>query len=188
MSQTESIMVPLGTKAPDFSLPEPLTGKTHRLKTLTQDPNNKATVIIFMCNHCPFVKHILNALIDTANEYQSKGVTFIGINSNDSQAYPEDAPEKMRHLAETKHLPFVYLFDETQDIAKAYRASCTPDFFIYNLNLELAYRGQFDSTRPSSKTPPTGADLKATLDCLIANKPVHAEQHPSIGCNIKWVG
>lgn len=183
MAETPSTMLPLGTKAPDFTLPDVVTGQPFALQDVKSDV---ATVIVFICNHCPFVKHILDGLIQTAQEYTTKGVVFIAISSNDAKAFPQDGPEQMKALAEKKHFPFPYLYDETQEVARAYKAACTPDFYIFDKDLSCVYRGQFDDSRPSNDVPVTGKDVRAALDHLLAGKPVSENQRASVGCNIKW--
>lgn len=183
MAPTPSNMVPLGTPAPDFTLPDAVSGRTLSLAELRSD---KATVIMFICNHCPFVKHVQHELARLARDYAPKGVSFIAINSNDIEAYPEDAPDKMKAVAEAVGYTFPYLFDETQEVARAYRAACTPDIFIYDGDLKLAYRGQLDDSRPGNGIPVTGRDVRRALDALLAGQPVDPNQRPSIGCNIKW--
>lgn len=183
MSATASYMLALGTKAPDFELPDVISGQNISLYDLKI---NKATVIMFICNHCPYVKHINHELVILANEYIPKGITFIGISSNDIENYPEDSPEKMQQTAKELGYPFPYLFDETQEIAKAYHAACTPDFYIFDRGLKLAYRGQFDDSRPGNNIKVTGKDIRNALDNIIIGKPVDDNQKPSIGCNIKW--
>ena len=176
-------MVKLGSKVPAFSLPDTVSGKILSLNDLVSE---KATVIMFICNHCPFVKHVNDELVRLANDYISKGVSFIAISSNDVMNFPEDSPGKMQIVAEELEYPFPYLYDESQEVAKAYDAACTPDFFIYDKELKLAYRGQLDDSRPSNGLPLTGKDMRAALDLLLSGKAVPAEQKPSIGCNIKW--
>lgn len=183
MAATESNMLPLGTKAPDFGLLEPLTGNVRSLDELK---SNKATLIAFICNHCPFVKHINAGLVALANDYLPKGVSIIAINANDVDNYPDDSPEKMIEVIKKEGYNFPYLFDETQEVAKAYEAACTPDFFLFDGDMKLAYRGQLDSSRPSNKIPVTGQDLRAAIDILLGGGVVPKEQKPSIGCNIKW--
>ncbi len=183
MSETPSKMIPLGTKAPDFVLPDVVSGKTASLEELKSPI---ATVIMFICNHCPYVKHINEALVKVANEYIPKGVSFIAINSNDVEAYPEDSPENMKIVAKKLGYPFPYLFDETQEVAKAYDAACTPDIFVFDKDLKLVYRGQFDDSRPSLEVEPTGKDLRAALDALLNGEKPSENQIPSVGCNIKW--
>jgi len=176
-------MIPLGTVASDFALTDAVSGKTMSLSELK---SGIATVIVFMCNHCPFVRHIIDQLVQTANDYIPKGIRFIAINSNDPEQYPEDSPEEMKKWAEQKRFPFPYLFDATQEVARAYGAACTPDFFVFDGNLRLVYRGQFDGSRPGNGVPVTGSDLRAALDCLLEGRPVPSDQKPSLGCNIKW--
>lgn len=183
MTVMTSKMLPLGTTAPDFQLPDTVSNKMlslHDLKSKT------ATVIMFISNHCPFVKHILPELVRITGDYQALGVQFIAINSNDTQNYPDDSPDKMRELAHKMTFPFPYLFDETQEVAKAYQAVCTPDFFVFDKNLHCVYRGRFDGATPGNQTPVTGNELCAALDQILTGAPVNTEQHPSMGCNIKW--
>ena len=188
MARTPSTMVALGTIAPSFILPDTITGKQVSLDDIKGEPDSYrvATVVMFICNHCPFVKHVNFELVKLANEYKSKGISFVAISANDAKNYPDDAPDKMKETAQRLHYPFPYLYDETQQVAKAYDAACTPDFFIYNKNMELVYRGQLDDARPGNEIPVTGKDIRHALDCLINNQPVPAAQRPSIGCNIKW--
>lgn len=181
--QTPSNMIPLGTIAPNFNLPDAGSKKNLSLDDLK---SKKATVIMFISNHCPFVKHIIKDLVKVAKEYQQKGIAFIAIASNDISQYPEDGPNKMHELAKNLDFSFPYLYDETQNVAKAYQAACTPDFYIFDKDLKCVYRGQFDDSRPGNNKPVTGKDLKDALDCIIANKPVSSDQKPSVGCNIKW--
>lgn len=182
MVKTASTMLPLGSNAPDFSLSNG-DGSAVALGDFADKP---ALVVIFMCNHCPFVKHIRSALASFAKEYQRKGVAVVGINSNDVSSHPEDSPEKMAEEAREFGYSFPYLFDETQEVAKAYKAACTPDFFLFDKDRKLVYRGQFDGSRPQSDVPVTGADLRGACDSVLEGEPVAAEQKPSIGCNIKW--
>jgi len=181
MAVTPSNMLPLGTRAPDFTLPDVVSGQSYTLKP------GQPTVIVFMCNHCPFVQHILPKLIEVTEAYQKKGVNFIAINSNDIKNYPEDAPDKMKTLAKLKNFNFPYLFDETQETAYLYQAACTPDFYLFDKNLSCVYRGRFDSSTPGNGEPLTGLDLCNAMDSLLANKKLDDNQHPSMGCNIKWV-
>lgn len=183
MARTASTMLPLGTKAPDFSLMN-VDGQMVSLADFAKAP---ALLVAFICNHCPFVKHVAPALADLAREYQAKGVAVVAISSNDVANYPADSPEQMVHEAEDRGYTFPYLFDETQEVAKAYAAACTPDFYVFDGNQKLVYRGQMDESRPDSGKPVTGADLRAALDAVLAGKPVPADQKPSIGCNIKWI-
>jgi peroxiredoxin len=183
MAGTLSTMIPLGMKAPDFSL---LDTCSNKIKTLDGLKSDMATVIMFICNHCPYVKYIQTMLVEIANFYQSKGISFIAISSNDVSAYPQDGAGYMRQEAEKHQYPFPYLFDETQAIARAYQATCTPDFYIFDKNLKCLYRGRFDDSTPGNGKPTTGADLREALDNILCNQPVNTNQHPSLGCNIKW--
>ncbi len=182
MVKTASTMLPLGTKAPDFSLPA-TDGKMVSLADLTGAP---ALLVAFICNHCPYVKHVAAGFAALAREYQKRGVAVVGINANDVANYPEDSPAKMAEEVKLRGYTFPYLYDETQAVAKAYGAACTPDFYVFDKDLKLVYRGQMDSSRPSSGLPVSGEDLRAALDAVLAEKAVAAEQKPSIGCNIKW--
>jgi peroxiredoxin len=175
-------MLPLGTTAPDFRLPD-TSGKTVSLADFKTAP---ALLVMFICNHCPFVKHIRSGLAQLARDYQPRGVAIVGISSNDVANYPADSPAKMAEEARAAGYLFPYLYDETQEVAKAYRAACTPDFFLFDGNQRLAYRGQFDDSRPSNGIPVTGNDLRAALDAILDGKSLSANQKPSIGCNIKW--
>jgi peroxiredoxin len=175
-------MLPLGTKAPDFSLPN-VDGKTVKLADFEQAP---ALLVIFMCNHCPYVKHVAEGLAKVTGEYLTKGVAVVGINSNDAANYPADSPQQMAAEVKQRGYKFPYLYDETQEVAIAYRAACTPDFYVFDGSGQLVYRGQFDASRPESGIPVTGADVRAALDAVLAGKKPAAEQRPSIGCNIKW--
>ncbi|NOZ45232.1 MAG: thioredoxin family protein [Chlorobi bacterium] len=183
MSLTPTIQIPLGFKAPEFSLPDPVNGG---FKSLSELKSDKATVIMFICNHCPYVKHVNKGLVELANDYIVKGVSFIAINSNDADNYPEDSPENMKKAAGELKYPFPYLFDETQEVAKAYDAACTPDFNIFNGDMQCVYRGQLDSSRPGNNIPVTGKDIRKALDLILEGKTVPEEQIPSVGCNIKW--
>ena len=183
MSLTPSNMIPLGSKAPDFTLTDVVSGQIASLASLK---GAQATVIMFICNHCPYVKHINHELIRLASAYTNKGVNFIAISSNDIVAEPDDSPANMKQVAEALKYPFPYLFDETQDVAKAYDAACTPDFFVFDKNLHLVYRGQLDDSRPSNNVPLSGNDVRLALDALLADTKVSPRQRPSIGCNIKW--
>jgi peroxiredoxin len=183
MARTLSAMVALGQKAPDFSLSDTVTEKNISLNDVK---GNVATVIMFICNHCPFVKHVNEELVKLANDYKNKEIGFVAISSNDAVNYPEDAPEIMKEVAMQLKYPFPYLYDETQQVAKDYHAACTPDFFIYDKDLQLVYRGQLDDSRPGNEIIVTGKDIRQALDCLINDQPVTELQKPSIGCNIKW--
>jgi peroxiredoxin len=179
---TPSTMLPLGTKAPDFSLPN-VNG---RPVSLAQFKDAKALLVVFMCNHCPYVKHVAPELAKLARDYQAKGVAVVGISANDVTSHPDDAPEQMAREAKARGYSFPYLYDESQSVAKAYKAACTPDFYVFDRDQKLVYRGQLDASRPDSGMPLTGKDLRAALDAVLAGKPVAADQKPSIGCNIKW--
>ncbi|HWB01153.1 MAG TPA: thioredoxin family protein [Pirellulales bacterium] len=182
MARTPSTMLPLGTKAPAFKL-QNVDGKQVSLDDFAAAP---ALLVMFICNHCPFVKHIAAELARLGNDYQPRGAAIVAIQSNDVAGYPDDAPDKMVAEAKARGYTFPYLYDSTQEVAKAYHAACTPDFFLFDKNRALVYRGQLDSSRPDNGIPVTGADLRAALDALLAGKPVAAEQRASIGCNIKW--
>ncbi|MGQ9549415.1 MAG: thioredoxin family protein [Roseiflexus sp.] len=181
-SETSTVLTP-GATAPDFTLTDTVSG---RRMSLSELKSSKATVIMFICNHCPYVKHVDQALVHLANDYLPKGVSFIAISSNDPVQYPEDAPDKMREEALRVGYPFPYLFDETQNVARAYGAACTPDTFIFDGDLRLVYRGQLDDTRPNSGREATAADVRAALDAILAGQPVNPVQKPSVGCSIKW--
>lgn len=184
MARTPSNMIPLGTKAPGFSLPEPLTGK---MRTLNELKSDKATVIIFMCNHCPFVIHIIDVLAKVCDSYLEKGIRFVAISSNDVDNYPDDSPEKMADFTKKHQFNVPYLYDESQEVAKAYQAACTPDLYVFDGDLSLIYRGQFDDSRPGNAIPPSGDSLTCVLDAVLNKKPIPSVQKPSIGCNIKWL-
>jgi len=183
MARTPSTMLPLGTKAPEFSLTDTVTDKTINLHALKGD---KGTVIMFICNHCPFVKHVNPEIVKVAENYQDRGIAFAAISSNDVENYPQDAPPLMKETAKQEGYPFPYLYDETQETAKAYNAACTPDFYLFDSDLELVYRGQLDDSRPENGIPLTGNDLRNALDALLKGKTIDPDQKPSIGCNIKW--
>jgi len=183
MARTLSNMLPLGTKAPDFNLLDTVTEKHMSLKELK---GLKGTVVMFICNHCPFVMHINEQISQLAKDYQKKGINCIAISSNDVENYPQDAPHLMKQNALEQGFIFPYLYDETQDIAKAYDAACTPDFYVFDGTLKLVYRGQLDDSRLENGIPVTGKNLRNTLDNVLTNKPVSPHQKPSIGCNIKW--
>lgn len=182
MVRTASTMLPLGTPAPGFRLPN-VDGRTVSLEDFAAAP---ALLVIFMCNHCPYVKHVAGPLAELAREYQARGVAVVGINSNDAEHYPDDGPAQMAAEAQSRGYTFPYLFDATQEVARAYRAACTPDFYVFDRERKLVYRGQMDSSRPDSGIPVTGSDLRAALDAVLAGKAPAAEQRPSLGCNIKW--
>ena len=177
-----STMLELGTRAPDFALPD-TDGRTVSLNDFADAP---ALLVMFLSNHCPFVKHLHGALANLARDYAGRGAAIVGIMSNDVSRHPADAPERMREARQAWGWTFPYLYDETQQAAHAYHAACTPDIFLFDGDRRLVYRGQFDDSRPNNGIPPTGADLRAALDAVLAGRPVPAEQRPSIGCNIKW--
>jgi peroxiredoxin len=182
MAETASTMLPLGTQAPHFELPDP-----HGKQTSSDDFRaSSALLVAFICNHCPYVKHIRSSFAALAKEYQGRGVAVVGISSNDVESFPEDAPEKMAEEIVQAGYTFPYLYDESQEVAKAYHAACTPDFFLFDRDHRLVYRGQFDGSRPKNGLPVTGADLRAALDAVLAGRPVPGDQKPSVGCNIKW--
>ena len=183
MAATPSTMMPLGTIAPSFNLVDTVSGKSFSLSDLRGE---KATLVMFICNHCPYVLHINEELVRIAKEYQSRGVSFIAISSNDVKNYPQDGPEMMKIQAEKVGYTFPYLYDETQDVAKAYDAACTPDIFLFDENLKCVYRGQMDDSRPRNEIPVTGKDLRDALEALLAGQKISDNQIPSIGCNIKW--
>jgi len=183
MARTPSTMLPLGTVAPDFDLPNVVTGENNNLQQLKSDV---ATLVMFICNHCPYVKHIKDELARLAQDYQPKGVTIVAISSNDVENYPDDSPEKMKETAVEWGFTFPYLYDESQAVAQAYQAACTPDFYIFDKDLKCAYRGQLDGSRPHNDVPVNGADIRAALDAILAGQPVSEDQKPSLGCNIKW--
>lgn len=183
MARTPSNMLPLGTKAPDFELLDTISDNTSTLQELKGE---KGTVIMFICNHCPFVIHVNPMIVKLAKEYQAKGISFVAISSNDVENYPQDAPNLMKEKAKEEGYTFPYLYDETQAVAKAYDAACTPDFYLFDEQMELVYRGQLDDSRPGNGVPLTGTDLKNAMDAVLKGKEVHNDQKPSLGCNIKW--
>jgi thiol-disulfide isomerase/thioredoxin len=183
MALTPSTMLPLGTPAPSFELPDTRSGRSLSLQALRGE---QATLVMFICNHCPYVKHVNPALVQLAQDYQPRGVSFVAISSNDAGAYPEDGPDQMRSLAARLGYPFPYLYDASQTVARAYEAACTPDFFLFDRELRLVYRGRLDDSTPGNGRPLTGADLRAALDAVLAGRAPDADQKPSMGCNIKW--
>lgn len=183
MALTPSNILPLGTQAPDFQLPDVRSGKMIHLEEIKSE---QATVIMFICNHCPYVKHVKNELVRLAQDYQPKGVSFAAISANDVTQYPEDSPERMKKIANEWGFTFPYLYDETQETARAYDAACTPDFYIFDKKLQLVYHGQLDDSRPKNNKPVTGRDIRRALDAVLSGKEVNKEQVPSVGCNIKW--
>lgn len=183
MARTESNMLPLGTKAPDFQL---LDVTTNEMVTLKSVAGKKGTVVMFICNHCPFVKHVNKEIVRISNDYRVLGFGFVAISSNDVVKYPEDSPEKMALVAQEEDYEFPYLYDETQEVANAYDAACTPDFYVFDSELKLVYRGQLDNSRPGNSIQVTGRDLREALDNILSNSPQRTDQKPSLGCNIKW--
>ncbi|WP_439132019.1 thioredoxin family protein [Polaribacter sp.] len=183
MARTESNEFAIGTKAPDFKLINTIDDKIY---SLTDLKGEKGTVILFICNHCPFVIHVNEELVKLANDYAFKGINCIAISANDIENYPQDAPHLMKKVAHENQYPFPYLYDETQEVAKAYDAACTPDFYVFDADLKAVYHGQLDDSRPGNGKPVTGKDIRNALDVLLENKPVIANQKPSVGCGIKW--
>lgn len=183
MVKTASTMLPLGASAPDFALPDVVTGHTVRLSDFRKRPG---LLVIFLCNHCPFVKYLAGPLADLTSKYQAQGLGVVGINSNDVEKYPQDNADAMCEEVKQRGYVFPYLWDETQEVAQAYQAACTPDFFLFDANQRLVYRGQFDSSRPGTDIPITGQDLAAAIEALLHNRPINDQQFPSLGCNIKW--
>ncbi|NIK74433.1 peroxiredoxin [Thermonema lapsum] len=183
MARTPTYNIPLGFEAPDFALPDVISGKIIRLEDVKGE---KGTVVAFICNHCPYVKHMIDAFVEVAQDFMPQGIGFVAINANDVTRYPEDAPDKMLLFAQQHRFPFPYLFDESQETAKAYFAACTPDINVFDASLKCVYRGQFDASRPGNDIPPTGEDLRKVLQALCEGTPLPSQQMPSIGCNIKW--
>ena len=183
MVLTPTTQIPLGFAAPDFTLPDTVSGKDLSLKDLASD---KATVIMFICNHCPYVKHVIEGIVELTNDYIPRGISFIAISSNDVENYPDDSPEKMAGEARRLNFKFPYLYDESQEVAKSYSAACTPDFNIFDGNLKCIYRGQLDDSRPGNKIPVSGKDMRTALDALLEGEKISEDQVPSVGCNIKW--
>lgn len=181
MALTPSAMLPLGTPLPAFRLPDP-SGRTVDSSEVAGRP----LLVMFLCNHCPYVKHIADGVAAFARDYRAKGLAIVAINSNDAEAYPDDAPPKMAEEAERRGYYFPYLFDASQSVAKAFRAACTPEFYLFDRTGRLAYRGRFDGARPGNRVPVTGADLRAAADAVLAGRPAAADQQPSAGCSIKW--
>jgi peroxiredoxin len=187
MSATESTMLELGVKAPDFNLPNTNPNYTAEMLSLADCSGAKALLIMFVCNHCPYVIHLRNALVSLANDYASRGLKVVAISSNDAANYPQDGPAAMREEALAHDFPYAYLYDESQAVAHAYKAACTPDFYLFDGEQKLAYRGRFDGARPKNDTPVTGKDMRLAIDTVLDNKIPHPDQTPSMGCNIKWV-
>jgi peroxiredoxin len=178
----ESTMLPLGTEAPDFSLPEVSSGKTVSLESL---PGQRPLLVMFLCRHCPFVKHLENAVAALGRDYSDK-IAMVAISSNDAESHPEDAPSSLKEQAREAGFTFPYLYDESQEVARAYQAACTPDFFLFDSSRRLIYRGQFDSSRPRNGIPVSGEDLRRAIDAGLRGEPIPGEQRPSVGCSIKW--
>jgi|SRR5579875_184599 len=183
MARTESTMLALGTAAPDFQLPDVVSGKTI---SLDHFKDKTALLVMFICRHCPYVKHVQYELARIGKDYETKSLGIVAISSNDAQAYPDDAPPSLREMASELDFRFPFCYDETQQVARAYEAACTPDFYLFHKNRQLVYRGQLDNSRPRTDIPVTGRDLRAAIDAVLAGKPVDANQRPSLGCNIKW--
>ena len=183
MARTPSNMLPLGTKAPNFELYDTVSNKHVSLNNIKGE---NGTIIAFICNHCPFVKHVNHEIVAIANHYKAKGIQMVAISSNDVVNYPDDSPELMLEHARNEGFKFPYLYDETQEVAKAYDAACTPDFYLFDETLSLVYRGQLDASRPGNDIPVTGTDLRNAIDAILEGNPVNPNQKPSIGCNIKW--
>jgi peroxiredoxin len=183
MVLTESTMMPLGTRAPDFSLPDVVSGKTY---SLADFKDKKALLVMFICRHCPYVKHVEKELAKIGKDYVGHNLAIVAISSNDAEMYPEDAPESLKKQAENLGFNFPYLYDGGQSVAKAYTAACTPDFFLFDKNRKLVYRGRLDASRPGNNIPVTGKDLRKAIDAVLTGKPINVFQKPSVGCNIKW--
>ncbi|CAI8324166.1 MAG: Putative peroxiredoxin [Bacteroidota bacterium] len=183
MARTPSNMLDLGTKAPNFTLPNAVDAKVYSFSDVQ---GKRGTVVMFICNHCPYVMHVFDGIASLANDYMKQGFGFVAISSNDVENYPDDSPELMKKTAEEQGFNFPYLYDESQDVAKAYDAACTPDFYLFNAEMSLVYRGQMDNSRPKNNIPVTGNDLRAALDALLTGTPIDSLQKPSLGCNIKW--
>lgn len=183
MARVASTMLPLGTAAPDFQLPDVKTGETVSLASFA---NQTGLLVMFICRHCPFVKHIQDQLAQLGKDYQTQSLGIVAISSNDADNYPDDAPDRLKQMAIDLDFTFPLCYDASQAVAKAYTAACTPDFFLFDGDRQLVYRGQLDDARPGNDKPVTGKDLRAAIDALLAGQPVGSEQQPSIGCNIKW--
>jgi len=186
MAATPSTMLELGTTIPSFQLPDFAPGADGAARSVPDIAGDRATVVMFICNHCPFVKHVQSELARLSRDYSDRGVAFVAISSNDVENYPDDAPSKMTDEARQAGWGFPYLYDESQEVAKAFQAACTPDFFVFGGDQRLVYRGQLDDSRPKNGLPVTGADLRAALDAVLDGREVSSDQKPSIGCNIKW--
>ncbi|MEP6959993.1 MAG: thioredoxin family protein [Nitrospirota bacterium] len=180
---TESVMLPLESAAPPFTLRDVVTGQVYSLDSFT---GKSALLVMFLCRHCPYVVHVQMKIARIGQDYANTGLGLVGISSNDPAHYPEDAPERLKEMAQRLHFRFPFCFDDTQEVAKAYKAACTPDFYLFDSRQRLVYRGQLDGSRPGNNKPVTGLDLRAAIDAVLAGKPVDSNQHPSIGCSIKW--
>ncbi|AFZ52324.1 thioredoxin family protein [Cyanobacterium aponinum UTEX 3221] len=183
MARTPSVMLPLGTIAPDFNLPDTVSGKIISLKDFQ---GCKGLLVMFICQHCPFVKHVEQELAKIGHDYGSQNLGIVAISSNDAENYPDDSPANLKQMAEKLNFNFPFCYDETQEVAKAYQAACTPDFYLFDSDFRLVYRGQLDDSRPSLDIPVTGKDLRDAIASLLAGKPINPDQKPSLGCNIKW--
>jgi peroxiredoxin len=183
MSLTPSTMLPLDTAAADFKLPDVVSGKTYSLKDFAA---KKALVVMFICQHCPYIQHIKKELTKLGKDYTAKDIAIVGISSNDADNYPDDSPKELAKFAKAEGFTFPFLYDESQDVAKTYTAACTPDIFLYNKERKLVYRGQLDDSRPGNGKPVTGKDLRAAIDAVLGDKPISQDQRPATGCNIKW--
>ncbi|NEO14914.1 MULTISPECIES: thioredoxin family protein [unclassified Moorena] len=183
MALVNSTMLPLGTKAPEFQLPDAVSGETISLETFA---GKQGLLVMFICRHCPFVKHVQGELAKLGKDYADANLGMVAISANDADNYPDDAPDKLKEMAQELGFTFPFCHDQTQETAQAYTAACTPDFFLFDANQELVYRGQLDDSRPSNGIPVTGKDLRAAIDAVLGSQPVNSEQKPSIGCNIKW--
>lgn len=183
MALTESTMLELGTRAPDFALPDVVTGETVRRDDFR---GQRALLVMFICTHCPYVKHVEKGLAALGRDYEGGPLSIVAISSNDAATYPDDSPAGLKKQAQAQGFHFPYLYDETQAVARAYKAACTPDFFLFDRAMSLVYRGEFDGSRPGNDIPVTGEDLRAAIDAVLSGNPLSTEQRPSIGCNIKW--
>lgn len=183
MSLTPSTMLPLGTKAPDFKLPDVVSGGMIFLSTFK---DKKAFLVMFICRHCPYVQHVKEEITRIGEDYKDKNIGIVAISANDATVYPDDAPDSLREMAQELNFTFPFCFDETQEVAKAYKAACTPDFFLFNKERKLVYRGQLDDSRPGNNKPVTGKDLRGAIETILVDRPVSLAQKPSTGCNIKW--
>ena len=183
MARTQTTSISLGFQAPEFSLPDPKSGKKLSLSDIK---GTKGTLVIFMCNHCPFVVHVIDELVRLGNDYLNSGINIVAINSNDVENYPDDSPEKMKQMSEEKQIPFPYLFDESQEVAKAYDAACTPDFSVFDASMKCVYRGQLDGSRPGNDISVDGRDIRMVFEAILKGEEVLKNQIPSLGCNIKW--